>query len=205
MRSKHYAACILICVFLSSSILWTPVPHERRSSRILRRDEFQLPERSPNRTRFDSVAGASLKHSKILLPVNFEPGPTQPGDTTEFVGRADGTTVMLTRDGMELASALQSSRGRSKPISVRFLNAHAHRKAGSGLNWRGTARLAGETNYFLGNDPAKWRTHVPHFSSATAMNVIQGVDAVAYGSGENLEYDLRVASGTNPANLRLAI
>ena len=205
MRSKHYAACILICVFLSSSILWTPVPHERRSSRILRRDEFQLPERSPNRTRFDSVAGASLKHSKILLPVNFEPGPTQPGDTTEFVGRADGTTVMLTRDGMELASALQSSRGRSKPISVRFLNAHAHRRAGSGLNWRGTARLAGETNYFLGNDPAKWRTHVPHFSGAVAMNVIPGVDAVAYGSGENLEYDLRVASGTNPANLRLAI
>ena len=205
MRSKHYAACILICVFLSSSILWTPVPHERRSSRILGRDEFQLPERSPNRTRFDSVAGASLKHSKILLPVNFEPGPTQPGDTTEFVGRADGTTVMLTRDGMELASALQSSRGRSKPISVRFLNAHAHRRAGSGLNWRGTARLAGETNYFLGNDPAKWRTHVPHFSGAVAMNVIPGVDAVAYGSGENLEYDLRVASGTNPANLRLAI
>jgi len=32
-----------------------------------------------------------------------------------------------------------------------------------GLQWQGDGRLAAETNYFMGNDPAKWRTHVQHF------------------------------------------
>jgi hypothetical protein len=208
VRSRHYAASILICVLLSSSILWTHAPRERRSFRILGRDRSKLSDSNANGMRFGPVATPSRKHSKMLLPVAFEPAPPQPGNSTEFVGRAGGATVMLTRDGMEFTSALASSRRSSKLISVHFLNAQRHgpaRPSLNQLNWRGMDRLTGETNYFLGNDPARWRTHVPRFSGAAAPNVIPGVDAVAYGAGENLEYDLRVAPGTNPANLRLAV
>jgi Abnormal spindle-like microcephaly-assoc'd, ASPM-SPD-2-Hydin/Beta-propeller repeat len=73
------------------------------------------------------------------------------------------------------------------------------------LRWRGDGKLAGETNYFLGNDPAKWRTHVPHFSRAVAKGVLPGVDVVTYGNERALEYDLRVAPGVDARSLRLRI
>jgi hypothetical protein len=76
--------------------------------------------------------------------------------------------------------------------------------AGS-LRWRGDGKLTGETNYFMGNGPAKWRTHVAHFSRAVAKGVLPGVDVVAYGNWRALEYDLRVAPGVDARSLRLRI
>ncbi len=76
---------------------------------------------------------------------------------------------------------------------------------GGSLQWRGDGKLAGETNYFLGNDPGKWRTHVPHFSRAVAKGVLPGVDVVAYGNDRALEYDLRVAPGADARSLRVRI
>jgi len=76
--------------------------------------------------------------------------------------------------------------------------------AGS-LQWHGDGRLAAETNYFLGNDPAKWRTHVQHFSRVIARAVLPGVDVIAYGNERALEYDLRVAPGVDARGLRLQI
>jgi hypothetical protein len=76
--------------------------------------------------------------------------------------------------------------------------------AGS-LQWHGDGRLAAETNYFLGNDPAKWRTHVQHFSRVIARAVLPGVDVIAYGNERALEYDLRVAPGVDARSLRVQI
>ncbi len=45
--------------------------------------------------------------------------------------------------------------------------------AGS-LQWRGDGRLAAETNYFLGNDPAKWRTHVATFFASGCAGRLAG-------------------------------
>jgi len=71
--------------------------------------------------------------------------------------------------------------------------------------WQGVTMLGGESNYFLGDDPAKWRTHVKHFAAAEAKDVLPGVDMVAYGNSDGVEYDLRVAPGVDPGNLRLTI
>ena len=71
--------------------------------------------------------------------------------------------------------------------------------------WHGVTALGGESNYFLGSDPAKWRTHVPHFAAAEAKDVLPGVDIVAYGNSEGVEYDLRLAPGVDPNDVRLEI
>jgi len=73
------------------------------------------------------------------------------------------------------------------------------------MQWRGEGKLTSETNYFKGNDPAKWRTHVAHFSRAIAKDVAPGVDVVAYGNERALEYDLRVGPGVDARSLRLQI
>jgi Abnormal spindle-like microcephaly-assoc'd, ASPM-SPD-2-Hydin/Beta-propeller repeat len=71
--------------------------------------------------------------------------------------------------------------------------------------WQGENAVGGESNYFVGSDPAQWRTHVKHFAAVEAHNVFPGVDIVAYGNPEGVEYDLRIAPGVNADDLRLAI
>ena len=76
--------------------------------------------------------------------------------------------------------------------------------AGS-LRWRGEGKLMAETNYFMGSDPTKWRTHVPLFSRVVAEGALPGVDVVAYGNERALEYDLRVVPGVDAQKLCMQI
>ena len=44
------------------------------------------------------------------------------------------------------------------------------------------ASCPAKANYFLGNDPKKWRTNVPTYARVKYKDVYQGVDLVYYGS-----------------------
>jgi hypothetical protein len=70
----------------------------------------------------------------------------------------------------------------------------------------GVDRLPGTSNYFLGNDPAKWRSDIPNFAKVRYDGVYPGVDLVYYGNQRQLEYDFVVAPGasTEPIRLRFA-
>ncbi len=70
----------------------------------------------------------------------------------------------------------------------------------------GAGELPGKSNYFLGNDPHKWRTNVPTYARVKYKDVYQGVDLVYYGSQSGrLEYDFVVAPGANPSAIALAV
>ncbi|HEX8180913.1 MAG TPA: SBBP repeat-containing protein [Pyrinomonadaceae bacterium] len=64
--------------------------------------------------------------------------------------------------------------------------------------------LAGQTNYFIGNDPAKWRTGIPTFRRVRYRDVYPGVELTYYGNQRQLEYDFIVAPGRDPRAVRLA-
>ena len=64
--------------------------------------------------------------------------------------------------------------------------------------------LPGKSNYFIGNDPKKWRTNVSTFARVRYRDVYPGVDVVYYGNQRTLENDFIVAPGTNPAVIALA-
>jgi hypothetical protein len=63
--------------------------------------------------------------------------------------------------------------------------------------------LPGKSNYFLGNDPKKWRTNVPNYAKVQYKEVYPGVDLVYYGNQRQLEYDFVVAPGADPKAIRL--
>ena len=67
----------------------------------------------------------------------------------------------------------------------------------------GLEELPGKSNYFLGNDPKKWRTNVPHFARVRFEDVYPGIDLVYYGTEQGqLEYDFIVHPGADPAIIR---
>ena len=69
----------------------------------------------------------------------------------------------------------------------------------------GTDELPGKSNYFIGNDPKKWRTNVPNYAEVKYANVYPGVDLVYYGNQGKLEYDFVVAPGADPRQIALDV
>ena len=153
------------------------------------------------------TSGAPVARPKFSVPLAFEPNFGQAEPRAEFTGRSGGLSVLLTNAGIEFAAGgLRTKSHASRNVSLNFFSFRNRTNAKhSKLAWHGEQRAAGETNYFLGNDPGRWRTHVPQFMSAVARGVVPGVDLVAYGNDARLEYDLRLAPGSRPADLRIAI
>jgi len=70
----------------------------------------------------------------------------------------------------------------------------------------GAAELPGRANYFIGNDPKKWRTNVPTYAKVRYHNVYPGVDLEYYGNqAGQLEYDFVVAPGADPRAIKLDV
>ena len=68
-----------------------------------------------------------------------------------------------------------------------------------------TDELPGKANYFIGNDPKKWRTNIPTYAKVKYQDVYPGVDLIYYGNEGELEYDFVVAPGADPGPILLAI
>jgi hypothetical protein len=98
-----------------------------------------------------------------------------------------------------------SPRGDAPPSATDFLKM---KLMGANANVRvsGIDLLPGKTNYFIGNDPKKWRTNVPNYRKVKYENVYPGVDLVYYGSQSGqLEYDFVVAPGADPKVIALDV
>jgi hypothetical protein len=59
------------------------------------------------------------------------------------------------------------------------------------------SRLDSVSNYFIGKDPARWRTSIPNYARIAYRSVYAGVDVVYYGRDGQLEYDFVVSPGAD--------
>src|SRR5258708_3638404 len=75
------------------------------------------------------------------------------------------------------------------------------RHANAATKITATDEIAGTSNYFIGNDPAKWRTHVPTYAKVKYEGIYSGIDLVYYGNQRQLEYDFIVAPGADPSGI----
>jgi len=66
---------------------------------------------------------------------------------------------------------------------------------------RGEEELPTKSNYFLGADPAKWQTGIPHYSRVRFHDVYPRIDAVYHGNQQELEYDFVISPGGNPGDI----
>jgi hypothetical protein len=84
-------------------------------------------------------------------------------------------------------------------LRLKLVGANPHAKV------TGMDELPGKSNYFIGNDPKKWRTNVPNYAKVKYANVYPGVDLVYYGNQGRLEYDFVVAPGADPRVITLGL
>lgn len=142
-------------------------------------------------------AGLSSEYGK--LPLYFEPNVGQTDARVRFLTRGGGMTTFFTDTETVMVLSRSGEAGEVEQAVVRMKLAGAsHARRAIGLE-----KLPGVSNYFIGNDPAKWRTDVPHFARIQYEHVYPGIDLVWYGSQRQLEYDFVVAPGADPKQIQV--
>jgi hypothetical protein len=161
--------------------------------------------------------GQALPQSKAralkayaALPMSFEMNQGQTDPSVGFLARGQGYTIYLKPS--EAVLALQSpEKGHRFPAraqdhthpSIRVLRMRIE-GANPSAPATGLERLPGISNYFIGNDPRRWRTHIPTFKQVQVDQVRPGVSVVYYGNRNQLEYDFILSPGVRPQSLGLS-
>ena len=155
-----------------------------------------------------SVASSGLAQRRTAeLPLAFELNRGQSDGSVRFLARGAGMTAFFTdtevvmllhRSRKPQGDRWQSREVEQAVVRMKLLGANPPREA------RGLELLPGVSNYYLGNDPARWQTGVPQYRRVYYGGVYPGIDLVCYGNQRNLEYDFVVAPGADPRRVQVA-
>ncbi|TMH84546.1 MAG: hypothetical protein E6H44_14885 [Betaproteobacteria bacterium] len=182
------------------------VPSRRIATLLTLATGFALP--------FAAFAEARVSQSYGKLPLHFEANQGQTHQDVRFLARGSGYSLYLTPTEAALTLTKQVSparkpaaHGKSEPRGA--ATGTALRISFAGANPRprvtGLEELPGKANYFIGNDPAKWRTNVPTYAKVRYTDLYPRIDLLYYGNQRQLEYDLVVRPGADPTRIVLDI
>jgi hypothetical protein len=147
------------------------------------------------------------------LPLSFEANRGQTDPQVKFLSRGPHHMLFLTSDEavMVFMNPEPSTKGepaRVKPEKRAKSTQTAIRMSFVGANPKtrveGQEGLPGKANYFLGNDPKKWRTHVPTYARVHYQDLYPGIDLIYYGNQRQLEHDFVVRPGADPSSIALS-
>ncbi len=132
------------------------------------------------------------------IDLGFEANQGQTDRLVDFLTRGSGYSLFLTP--VEAVFVLSPERERiesARVLRVQLLDSN-HAAAAVGVN-----QSENRVNYFVGKNPAGWRTNVPTYNRVRYPEVYPGVDLVYYGNQRQLEYDFIVAPGSDPRAVKL--
>lgn len=160
-----------------------------------------------------SIDQLKLKEKYGNLPLYFEANHGQLDPQARFVSRGSGYSLFVTPREAVLALRIPETKSSAKPDSSKHrlkkpvLKQSVIRMRLDGADpkavWHGEEKMKGTANYFIGNDPSKWRTKVPLYAKVKAKNVYPGIDMVYYGNQRSLEYDFIVNPGADPSAIQI--
>jgi hypothetical protein len=153
------------------------------------------------------------------LPLHFEANQGQTDGQVKFLSRGSGYTLFLTPTEAVLTLRRfpkeSLAPGLVERVKARAFNPRRTEQtqttvlrmklvgANRSLQVVGREELPGKANYFIGNDPAKWRTNIPTYKKVAYTDIYPGIDLIYYGNQRHLEYDLVVNPGADPTQIVL--
>jgi hypothetical protein len=174
----------------------------------------------------DALTSTPGQSSVARRPSTFRGRLPQPG-FVDNVGQVDGRARLYLRSGrqtlwlteealvFDLGRLVKESRAPDEaPVDHRPRRHHPQQerlvftqeflgaRPGAGIERR--QLLPGSYNYYLGNDPARWRTAVPAYGEVVYREVWSGVDLRLNGNGRHLEQEFVVHPGGDPTRIRVA-
>lgn len=173
------------------------------------------------------VAGLPIAQTKAASPaLLFEENKTQWDPAVRYHAAVPGGEVWLRSTGFTYtwinaadraryaaaqagsARPWEGAAGPAQPLPAPQLRAHAVQVDFEGAN--ATGAVAGQRpveaygNYFMGNNPSRWASHVRSYPEVRYQALYPGTDLRVYGTAAGqFEYDLTLAPGADPGRLRL--
>jgi hypothetical protein len=199
-----------LCLVCPAILAITPIRHKLSGSRTP-----ALPVAPAADT---AAARGALLAAYGKLPLTFEVNQGQSDARVKFLAHGAGYTVFLT--GKEATLLLNGQPGKTPlgPSTGLAVSAGSdsakHPAAGVRLALAGANPCPkaealdlqpGESNYLIGNEPAKWRRNIPNFARVKYHGVYPGVDLVYYGHQGQLESDYVLAPGASPRSIGMRI
>src|SRR5580698_9935732 len=145
------------------------------------------------------LSGGEQSNRLLDLPLDFEVNRGQAPDEYKFVAHGPHYSLGISATGMTLRMH-RAQRGTGPTAQPDAQEAAGESElelrltgANSDSEITGLDPEPGRSNYFIGNDPAKWRMNVPHFRRVRSAAVYSGIDLMFYGKRQRLEYDFAVA------------
>lgn len=134
------------------------------------------------------------------VPLSFELNEGQTDKRVRFIARGRGYGLFLTSNEVVIALRNTSITTEEAGDIVRMKLVGARKPS----RIEGLDKLPGISNYFIGNDPARWRTNVPTFAKVKYHQVYKGIDLIYHGHQHQLEYDFVVAPRVSPEKIKLS-
>ena len=159
----------------------------------------------------DQTTRLSANEAYGKLPLSFEINEGQTDGRVKFLSRGAGYNLFLT--STEAVLSLERSRGaretqgpgdkgsrlpKTDVLRMKLVGAN------SAPTIEGSDELPGKSNYYIGNNPKRWRENVSNFGRVSYRGIYPGVDVVYYGNQRQLENDFVVAPGADPRVINLA-
>ena len=151
-----------------------------------------------------AAGSARLAPGYGIFNVGFEANLGQAGAAAvRFLYRGPLYTLWLTptEEVIRLRSGGTGGAAAAAQAVVRLRLAGAD----PGARWTGEEPLAARSNYFVGADPRRWRTGIARFARVHVAGVWPGIDLVVREKGRQVEYDLVLAPGADPARIRFGV
>jgi hypothetical protein len=206
-------------------ILLIPVAHsanlkrspKKAAAKIETSGASKAEEVSPKSNRSDVKNSNKPSEAQIVgsyghLPLTFEANEGQSDERVKFLSQGNGFSLFMTsretvmvlnpdqrKDDQNQTSGKKHYSVGSSPSIIKT----SFEGASPDVRVTGMEQLAKRTNYFIGNNPDKWRTDVLSYGRVKYEGLYPGIDAVYYGNEGQLEYDLIVAPGANPGDIKL--
>lgn len=154
---------------------------------------------------FATLASPSPAHSESAItvrrladfPLFFVPNRGQWDASIAYLARTEGADVLFGTE--ETIIRVHGKASSTQDVRLRPLT------SSSGPNPTPGRALHTRMSYFAGNDSSRWRTGIQAYDSVRYQSIYPGIDLVFRGDGRQLVYDLELAPGTDPSQVRLSV
>jgi len=219
-----YMAVILSVFFCSFSLATAIAKNDVSTNFLIQADG----EASDSSVPVEKELKVSIQENYGRLPLYFIENKGQINAKVKFYEKARGHTIYFAQDGVYLSliknnvpedneasasiksqSSIDNPQSKTSNLQSSIINRQSSivRLVPLGMQ-KGVEIVAQEPqqarfNYFIGNNPEKWRTNVPTCRSVVYKEVYPGIDLKFYGNNRQLEYDIIVKPGADPSCVKL--
>jgi hypothetical protein len=154
------------------------------------------------------------KAFKIQIPFIENQGQIA-DEQVRFYAKTFGGAIYVTKEGEMVYSFIKSESNhnpRKRPIenksdseTTQIFTFKEKLVGASILSPEGSGKGETKVNYFVGNDPSKWKTNLTTYEVVSLGEVYQGIDLRLKAFGKNVEKIFTVRPGSDPGAIKLKI